>query len=506
MVRPKAIGDFIFIELDIPNRNDGTVVECQLAVMPKSLDLLDAQFRLAGMISSSTSHHTSYCWRPNNNWEFCDNRASSVAFAGQRTKIKASAAIYVKILPNDEHEPKKNVIHAENQFQSSPRLSATPPRISVISCTSSPPTIDLESPHNSGKLNQSCLLPQYKHSEDLRTTKRDSDTFSRDNWRNKGSPDLYWVEETDESTLIINDDGESFLNIPSKTETAEGYTNRILSPSGTMPDANEVNENSLCLTNTSIVDSITHILLIAALDDPHYLQSIEGSPDKLLRFIVSLKDQSLNDAIHADKTDLFMSLFSRKIQLSENGMCILDPHDSVSNLWEEALLNAPSVYKFFECQTCGPYVVPVWTINIDCELIYRQNFSVLQQALKFYPTLKKVPCIFEGCEQLCSIKCSANFHIFIDLEMKIRGRSQKTVQCKLGEIPKTLHLDMEYRLAGVIAHAEAGFVAYCYRVNESTARWELYGSCPKKNHPADPHDVVEPHGAIYLINYSFSGE
>ncbi|XP_028982356.1 uncharacterized protein LOC114841511 [Diachasma alloeum] len=199
---------------------------------------------------------------------------------------------------------------------------------------------------------------------------------------------------------------------------------------------------------------------------------------KLLNLIVSLKDREFDETVYADRAALLSDLFAMTRREPDSGICMLDLDDSVSNLRQLSLPNAPSLYKSSDCQQCGSYAVPVSTINIDSQsvLFYRQNFTVLQQAVEFYPTLKKLPCTVEDCKRMFSINCHANFHIFINLEIKMRERSQKTMQCKLREIPTSLTRDMTYRLAEVIAHSQEGFVAYCYRRSESTAWWELYSS------------------------------
>uniref|UniRef100_A0A0C9PYU4 NOF_1 protein n=2 Tax=Fopius arisanus TaxID=64838 RepID=A0A0C9PYU4_9HYME len=451
--KPKAVRNLIFIELDIPIMESGVTLNCYLNDFPKYLQLLDGEFRLAGIIVTSSGHHTSYCWRVNKTWEWCNDLGKSIEPAVPKTQITPSAAIYVKIRApgnngNSGQDGMATDAHAPSyETMSGSILSRTPPPIPNTHLSNgcaldSPCVLTLQ---ESALVHDNLFLSptnmETKPAQDFRRKVRDPDTFSHDNWRNMGDPEGFWIDATDESSLVNDFTGETFHG------DMTNATNPILHAGHMMP-AVEMNGCYVHLKNTTAVDSIIHIIFRTATDDTNYMALIRQSTSKLLGFIGSLVNRDFDKNVYAERGVLLIDLFPDRVtETSENDdiICSLDLDDSVKNLWEILFATDPSAYKLFNCKKCNEYAVPVPIINVDSHLIIRNNITVLQEALQFYPNLRKVPCYNEKCKCLCSVECHANAHIYIDLELKISGRTQKPVKCKLRDIPGHLMLEMSYR-------------------------------------------------------------
>ncbi|XP_063987538.1 uncharacterized protein LOC135167850 [Diachasmimorpha longicaudata] len=482
----------------------GVTLGCCLNDLPKYLKLMNTEFRLAGIIVSSSGHHTNYCWQVNKTWEFCNNLGKSIEAAAPKTRITPSAAIYVKILtPGNRHDLKQNGLATGDQLPLNETVPPTPILSPTPSLTRSPqPSKDQDLELKSEVTLQESVLDDNlftsappMNTEDFRSKVRDPDTYSYDNWRNLGDSEGFWVDATDESTL----NGETLPgNI---NDSLSRPTNPILH-AGHIMFAVEIDGNFLHVMNTTALDSIIHIILYRARDDPNYMDSIHPCASKLLRFIISLMNRDFDMNVYIEKGALLVELFPERLkQRMENGDVVrtLDLNDSVNNLWGYLFGNDPSVFKLFNCAQCGEYAVDVPIINIDSNLIFRKGLTVLQEALQFYPNLTKVPCCNAKCKRLCTVTCTANLNIYIDLELSMRGRLQKTVQSKLGDIPMHLNLGMTYRIAGVIAHSDDGFMAYCLRESPSNSWWEMYDSGLGQVQSAGPSNIIKPHGAIYVV-------
>ncbi|XP_015119427.1 uncharacterized protein LOC107042758 [Diachasma alloeum] len=131
----------------------------------------------------------------------------------------------------------------------------------------------------------------------------------------------------------------------------------------------------------------------------------------------------------------------------------------------------------------------------DNPSLRRFGFKRLQDTLKYYPKLWNVKC---PCGAVRREENVSNCHVYLELDCRERATDPGRT-CKLYDLPTSLNLSREYRLAGVVSYDGTydHFVAYCCRC---TGTWEYHDELLSKVKPVKGNPVIQPECALYLIN------
>jgi hypothetical protein len=420
----------IFIELDVrPNLKFSTGITCTLRELPVSLNLANRRYRLAGVIAYLPGHYIAYCTRINNHWEMFNNTKTKVVHSTQNTLIEPHGVIYLM----EEEEIVNNLSELTDTPEQRSSFSLETPEMSD-SCAG-------KCTEGTSLKNQSgdTSAPDCYDKLDIPRTGPldDSDTCTRENWRNKET-----VNNVNFNMSFDEIEGNSALGDHSGDISCQCEPILMLRMGNVMPGIT-LDGAIFHLRETHIFDSIVHVLLCSGLDDPNYMTIIRKSSNQTLQFILHLTEIKSLQEIYKERAVLSKSLYSSSIFNEEqNGIIVytIDLTRTLSETWEVSLNNEASIYNEYECKLCGSYIVSVPVLTVDSNLIVRKGFTALNKALNFHQYLKKVKCQQDDCLEVCTVTAYPNFHICIDLNIRSNDRSGTRIQCKLEDFPKTLNL------------------------------------------------------------------
>ncbi|XP_057323644.1 uncharacterized protein LOC130666547 [Microplitis mediator] len=442
----------IFIELDVrANVEASHSIPGRLVDFPINLNLSDDQYQLSGVIAMLPGHFISYCRRINNRWDKCDGLQQKIECVKSHTSIEPQAVIYTKIFSKNNH----------NHENSTRNYTLTK---ELVNLTNDEP--------ESLKHDVASKLP-------ITDPLDDSDTNSRDNWRNKELNNKVYFDGSFDS-IEENSFVESQIIDSIKNSTSLEYQSVLMLQGG---------------------NSMSGILSCSALDIPRYMNFLKDSSNETFKFIIDFINLKSCTEIYTKRALLLKSLYFSKIStkfLNNVFTYTIDIRETIFNTWETCLTDQASLLNVYICKSCGcsSFFTPV--LKVDTKLIIKNGFKVLNEAVKYYKHLKKVKCRQENCSKLCSVTVYPNYHLFINLE--IINRYHKNMECKIRDIPKKLTFGeevQEYRLAGIIAQNNNLPVSYCLRINGT---WELYNGYSNMIVIVDSTTVIEPLGAIYTIS------
>ncbi|XP_048514040.1 uncharacterized protein LOC125501689 [Athalia rosae] len=315
----------------------------------------------------------------------------------------------------------------------------------------------------------------------------DSDTLTRDNWRNK--------ETISHVNFSMSSDEMGENSVLNQCESP------LMLRTGSMMPGITLDGEVFQLSKTEIFDAIIHILSCSALDNPNYLTIIKDSPNGTLQFILHFIEKKSCEQIYKERAVLLKCLYSSNMcseKQKSNDVHMINLTGTLSTTWETCLDNEPSLYCAYECELCGSYITLLPVLTVDTNLILRKGFEALNEGLHFYHYLTKVKCQQEGCPEMCTVTAYPNFHICIYLDVRRNDRSHTKIQCKLQNFPKTLELKSlpgQYRLQGIVSESSDRTVAYCLRAED---HWELYDGYSMIVETFDSSGVINPCGAIYI--------
>lgn len=393
---------------------------------PSQLNLKGVQYRLAGVVARLPGHYVAYCRRVNNRWELCNDTKSGIIHSGPNTIIEPHGVIYVISMDYE-----RVVTDSSQSFDTSePKLSRSAAIVSV-------------GDNNTNNNEEIPVSPDRFHRLELPTTVPldDSDTTSRDNWRNKEKiEDICFGPSFDETAEDSISSQEPTLESIRSDYECEPL---LMLQSGNIMPGIIIDKDIFHLRDTNNFDSIVHILRCSAWDETRYMDSMKKSANETFRFTLNLIENNSHQDIYLKRAVLLKSLYSEKILHEvENDIVLytIDLSETPTRTWETFLENEPSVLKEYECKSCKTYILPMLVLTIDPNVIARKGFVALEEALYFYKTLTKVKCLQENCSELCTVTAYPNFHFYIECNVTSSDRSRTRLKCRLEDFPRTLCL------------------------------------------------------------------
>ncbi|XP_053593977.1 uncharacterized protein LOC106694172 isoform X2 [Microplitis demolitor] len=444
----------------------------QLVDFPINLNLGDDQYQLSGVIAMLPGHFISYCRRINNRWDKCDGLKQKIECVKSHTSIEPQGVIYTKIFSKNDH----------NHENSTQNYTLTK---ELVDLTNDEP--------KSLEHGVASKLP-------ITDSLDDSDTNSRDNWRNKELNNKVYFDGSFDS-IEENSFIESPIMDSIKNSRSLEYQSVLILQGGNSISGIIIDKKIFHLLDTYNFDFIVHILSCSALDIPSYMNFLKDSSNETFKFIIGFINLKSCAEIYAKRALLLKSLYISKTSttfLNNVFIHTTDIRETIFNTWETCLTDQASLLNVYICKSCGCSSFFTPFLKVDTKLIIKNGFKVRNEAVKYYKHLKKVKCRQESCSKLCSVTVYPNYHLFINLE--IIYRYHKNMKCKIQDIPKKLIFGeevQEYRLAGIIAQKNNLPVSYCLRINGT---WELYNGYLNIIMIVDSTTVIEPLGAIYTIS------
>lgn len=122
-------------------------------------------------------------------------------------------------------------------------------------------------------------------------------------------------------------------------------------------------------------------------------------------------------------------------------------NDCVSTVWEKLFIGEPSAFKIFKCSNpdCKTTTISQSFLTVNHKIIAKEGFKAMEKALNYF-SCYNVKCTKKGCSGKVTVTISSNFHLFIELDIRINIKSAKAMGCRLSDFPTTIHLaNIEYR-------------------------------------------------------------
>lgn len=202
------------------------------------------------------------------------------------------------------------------------------------------------------------------------------------------------------------------------------------------------------LKSTCAFDSLIHIIMTSALDDPKYARILENSSNATLQFTWTLINTGLTKEIYLKRAMLLKHLKYPCIPEIHTTNRILsysmDALDSIVNVVKRTLDSYPSVYVTENCSECSDRSYSIPCLDPNHKKILMKGFGALEEALDFRPCIYNVKC--QECNGKLLLQKKLNFHIFIDLDIRSctpLGIAKNGLQCKLTQLPATIRLQIE---------------------------------------------------------------
>ncbi|KAH0546563.1 hypothetical protein KQX54_011539 [Cotesia glomerata] len=247
-------------------------------------------------------------------------------------------------------------------------------------------------------------------------------------------------------------------------------------------------------------DSIIQILSSSAMDDPKYMNFIQQSTNKVLQFVKDFTQKPLTCSTYQNRINLLKDLLKNKIE-KNLGLNQINLYDSVTCKHSKCFASVPSGYVTYICPNCHVYEKPKIILLSDHEVIGRNGYGALEEALHDNWQQKLCYNNSVSCSSYCNAKLNIyNTQIFIDLDVRADVNSVNSIPGKLSDFPIDINLGShQYRLSGVIVLEPGHFIPYCRRINN---RWDKCNDLNTKVISVRSHTLVLPLGIIYTKVFS----
>lgn len=210
------------------------------------------------------------------------------------------------------------------------------------------------------------------------------------------------------------------------------------------------NEMKVFVKNTCGFDCLVHIIQFGALDNPVYNSYIKNSENGTLHFIINFMKTGVNTQIFFERLKILNKLYPIKkdTQLTCLSPFEVDAFDSILRIWIHFLNDEPSGLKTYQCSkvNCiGKASEKIVFLSINWRPIWNDGYQQLQNAVIYDAQCLGRKCQQPGCTGLITEKRELNIHVCIELDVRKRSDTEKTMECCLNYIPINLNLGSKYR-------------------------------------------------------------
>lgn len=218
----------------------------------------------------------------------------------------------------------------------------------------------------------------------------------------------------------------------------------VLLPNGSLCDKpTTVDGNKVFVKSTCPFDSLVHILMTGALDNPQYASILQQSSNETLQFVWSLINGGVTKEVLQQRAILLKHLGYPCLPgpSTENRIFSysLNAWDSIANVAVKALNSSPSVWVTEKYTRCDGSSYPQPYLSPNHKKIEVDGFHFLEEALNFQPVLHEIRC--RRCGAPSTAQKRLNIHIFIDLDIRActeRGVAKAGLRCKLEHLPSSI--------------------------------------------------------------------
>ena len=242
---------------------------------------------------------------------------------------------------------------------------------------------------------------------------------------------------------------KSFPEIRQRNNRSTKTRKPVVLPNGSIPSAVKINGVSYFVYNTCPFDSIIHILMTSAIDDPSYAAFIAKSSNNTMKFVLHLTNEGVTAQTMRERVLILKSVYSAKIEMATENNVIsysINVGDSIGEVWRLLLNSEPSACQTVRCSSlCDQRISTTPTLTVNHKTITREGFSAIKKALEFNLKFFNVKCIRRGCMGNTTIERNANYHIFIELDIRKSLTAACGMKCRLQDFPTILELNVKYK-------------------------------------------------------------
>jgi len=208
----------------------------------------------------------------------------------------------------------------------------------------------------------------------------------------------------------------------------------------------KVNNIAVDLQKSCGFDAIIHVLQFGALHDSQYHLCIQSSNNDSLKFVCKFMKLGPTMEILRERIVLLNKFYPLEKDLEAPSIkpYKLIAEDSITTIWKYLFCSfeptEPSAIKSSECNNpeCVlslPTDVAYFEINI--RTINNKGIQALQDAVLFKEHFYNVKCQQKNCPGTLIETIRPHFHIFIDLDTRIRHKKTIGLKCQLADVPVT---------------------------------------------------------------------
>lgn len=244
----------------------------------------------------------------------------------------------------------------------------------------------------------------------------------------------------------------------------------LLLPNGFNSPVYRAGEDSVQIINTCGFDSILQILLASMVDDPFYESIMILAKNDVSQFLVKLQEQTdLSLAVQIRDSFLVYKGDSNLKEI-EPRVFELNLFGSLSRIWDHYYDSIHVGQYYFNCP-CDPIrTVPKHYFSIVDRGIHETDPELRQIRMNNYIG-DKLNELMQTDKAKCPNCRSKNFRLELNDQLYIEIISLNS-NCTLKMFQNSLHfLGQKFRLAGVVDHKPAHFIAYVRRIDGS---WQIY--------------------------------